>query len=82
MLILYLFHLSVILCFLLKVVEMEKQQNNTEQIGALQTELQQLTERLERVQLESQDKSDVSWSYHRRGKYMNVMYRVILVGKS
>ncbi|XP_052100481.1 homer protein homolog 2-like isoform X5 [Mytilus californianus] len=41
-----------------KVVEMEKQQNNSEQIGALQTELQQLTERLEKVQIESQDKSD------------------------
>ena len=39
---------------------MEKQQNNSEQIGALQTELQQLTERLEKVQIESQDKSDVS----------------------
>ena len=39
---------------------MEKQQNNSEQIGALQTELQQLTERLEKVQLESQDKTDVS----------------------
>jgi len=38
---------------------MEIQQNNSEQIGALQTELQ-LTERLEKVQLESQDKTDVS----------------------
>ena len=45
---------------ILQVVEMEKQQNNSEQIGALQTELQQLTERLEKVQLESQDKTDVS----------------------
>ena len=45
---------------ILQVLEMEKQQNNSEQIGALQTELQQLTERLEKVQLESQDKTDVS----------------------
>ena len=39
---------------------MEIQQNNSEQIGASQTELQQLTERLENVQLENQDETDVS----------------------
>ncbi|XP_069138054.1 homer protein homolog 2-like isoform X2 [Argopecten irradians] len=41
-----------------KIVEMEKQQNSSEQVGALQGELSQLTERLERVQLDNQDKQD------------------------
>ncbi|XP_078314572.1 uncharacterized protein LOC111130409 isoform X7 [Crassostrea virginica] len=41
-----------------KIVELEKRQSGSEQVAALQTELQQLTERLERVQLDNQDKQD------------------------
>lgn len=41
-------------------MELEKRQSGSEQVAALQTELQQLTERLERVQLDNQDKQDVS----------------------
>lgn len=43
-----------------QIVELEKRQSGSEQVAALQTELQQLTERLERVQLDNQDKQDVS----------------------
>jgi hypothetical protein len=45
-------------------VELEKRQSGSEQVAALQTELQQLTERLERVQLDNQDKQDVSTASH------------------
>ncbi|KAK3098752.1 hypothetical protein FSP39_022727 [Pinctada imbricata] len=41
-----------------KVAELEKRQSGSEQVAALQAELQQLTERLERVQLEKQDKQE------------------------
>lgn len=43
-----------------QILELEKRQSGSEQVAALQTELQQLTERLERVQLDNQDKQDVS----------------------
>ena len=42
-----------------QVAELEKRQSGSEQVAALQAELQQLTERLERVQLEKQDKQEV-----------------------
>lgn len=47
-------------CLFCQIVELEKRQSGSEQVAALQTELQQLTERLERVQLDNQDKQDVS----------------------
>lgn len=46
-----------------QIAEMERQQTSPDQVLALQGELQQLTERLERVQLENQDKQDVCIYY-------------------
>ena len=48
------------LCSFYQLGEMEKNQSSSEQVGILQGELAQLTERLERVQLDNQDKQEVN----------------------